>query len=260
MNDYLSKPVDPVALERCLRRWLAPVEPPASPADDAPGRAARLARLAQVQGLDAPAALARLSGNEALYRRMLQMFIAHHGADDERLLELQRRGEPSALRALAHALAGAASAIGARTIEQGARALLAATAATAAVDGAARDATRALALVLHQGLDALRAALADGEAPQPPRRVGPDPAASAPIGPGGPQAASDAARATLQQLRPLLASHDTAALPLFERERARLGRVLGAGVEELGRHLNAFDFGAALRCLQQLIDHDGTAG
>jgi PAS domain S-box-containing protein len=275
MNDFLSKPVEPRALERCLRQWLLPASTPtsaplvaASPhltagtagtpgAGSATGGGREWPRPGP--GFDATAARARLSGNAGLYLRMLQTFVAHHGEDATQLLAFADQGRTDALHALAHALIGAASAIGAVAIEQAARELQALTGASTPVreqGRAVRDATQALVQALHSGLAALNETLMNEALNEKPAEAAPD----AP----GPSAAADdeaslessestqAAQAVLQRLRPLLASHDTAALALFERERASLGRAFGAAVEELGRPLNAFDFGAALAALQRL--------
>ncbi|HNU11654.1 MAG TPA: PAS domain S-box protein [Rubrivivax sp.] len=267
MSDYLAKPVDPAELERCLRRWLGsvpalPPEPPRAPAAEAAHPAAAGApggwrgALTHAEGFDVDAALARVRGNDSLYRRMLAVFAAQHGDDAARLEARERDGDAAALRALAHSLAGAASAVGAFELEHAARAMQAAVPgddAGAFTPGLAQP----LAQAARRALAAIeRALVIDGQsgagigARSLSPSSGPSGAASETAPAGG---AGAAALQVLRDLQPLLASHDTAALALFERQRPTLEQACGDRANELGRYLSEFSFGAAQACLRRML-------
>jgi PAS domain S-box-containing protein len=243
MNDYLSKPVEPQALERCLMRWLRPVlpavAPPASVAHQAADDALRR-RLQALGDLDLGAPLARMRGAWPLYLRTLRMFIDHHHDDSERLGAIAEAGNAQALRALAHSLAGAAATVGAVEVMQQAQAL------QRLLDGGASpsaDAVLPLAAALRRCVQQVQAALAAAPA-------------AAPVSPGAApatRAAPAAVRAVLLQLQPLVAAHDTAALTLFERHRPALEATLGVHATALARHLDHFDFGAAQAAVLQAL-------
>jgi len=240
MNDYLSKPVEPQALERCLMRWLRPVLPAAAPAAAVVPQAADdvLRRRLQALGdLDIREPLARMRGAWPLYLRTLRMFIDHHHDDIDRLGVTAGAGNAQALRALAHSLAGAAATVGAVEVMQQAQAL------QRLLDGGASpsaDVGLPLVAALRRCVQQVQAALA--EAP-----------AAAPGGAPATRATPDALRAVLLQLQPLVAAHDTAALTLFERHRPALEATLGVHATALARHLDHFDFGAAQAAVLQAL-------
>jgi CheY-like chemotaxis protein len=218
MNDYLAKPVEPQALERCLLRWLAEPAPAPGAAPPAPAPADADAelrrRLESIDSLDTVGPLSRMRGAWGLYLRTLRMFVAHHAQDAERLAAIGSTDIP-ALRALAHSIGGAASTVGATEVMREVQAL--------------------------QG----RVAAAPGSV------VPPAAGAAAPAG-----AAADAAAAVLAELRPLLTAHDTAALALFERSRDPLLAAYGDAAERMGQALRRFDFAAAEAALAALPDAD----
>ena len=257
MSDYLAKPVEPQALEQCLSRWLAPVAAaalPPTPASVAAGLETEgllKTLVEQAPGLDVAGALARLRGNGPLYLRMLRMFVAHHGADAERLADPPPGADAKGLREIAHALAGAAATVGATEVAQHARALQAAL-STAGAGLPAADVAQPLIDALRRCLPPLQQAFDPADAPAPALPAG----APAPAG-------REAVRLALLALQPLVAAHDTVALALFERQRPLIEATLGPAARDLGEQLRNFSFGAAQACLVHalaLIDADGGAG
>jgi PAS domain S-box-containing protein len=248
MSDYLAKPVEPQALERCLLRWLAPAPPPApAPADSTAPMTGPLvapdmlrAQIEQLPVLETAGALARLRGNWPLYLRMLRMFVLHHGADAQRLADAARAADAAALREVAHSLAGASAAVGATEVMQQARALQAAMTA-AGTTPPAHGAAQPL-------IDALQRCLA------PLQQLFDRADAAPPAATGAPAAPDPAAvRRALLALQPLVAAHDTAALALFERQRPLIEAALGPDARALGEQLRNFSFGAAQACLAQAL-------
>jgi CheY-like chemotaxis protein len=117
MNDYLSKPIDRVALARTIGRWTAGIEkgdatPPAPPppaaAEPPPGNAL----------FDQDDLLERLGGNENLARRVVGGFLN----DTPRQLELLARaiggGDTETARRAAHSIKGSAANVGGRQLRE----------------------------------------------------------------------------------------------------------------------------------------------
>jgi CheY-like chemotaxis protein len=88
MNDYLAKPVEPQALERCLMRWLRPVRRPWPRHHRCPRRPTMRCCAAACRRWvtwTPVGPLARMRGAWPLYLRTLRMFISHHAGDAARL-------------------------------------------------------------------------------------------------------------------------------------------------------------------------------
>ena len=66
MNDHVAKPIDPNRLFEALGRWTHAVAAAEAAAPDTP--------MPAIDGLDTEAALRRMGGNQALYRRLLHQF------------------------------------------------------------------------------------------------------------------------------------------------------------------------------------------
>jgi len=262
MDDYLAKPVAPPLLQQCLARWLPTSQ--AGQANEAADVGLR-ARLAQVPGLSLAQGLQRVHGQWPLYRRVLVLFAAHHGGDVEQLATLAASGDADGLRRLAHSLSGAAATLGAQRVHEHGRALELALGAAPA--GVAPGALQALAGAAANALADLLAALqaipdalaAPALPPGPPAGAEGALPARAPewlttAEPALPQPAdARAVLVCLQQLAPLLASHDTAACERIDEAAPLLQAALGGVALTLRQQIHHFSFEDARATLAQAM-------
>ena len=281
MDDFVAKPVDPMALFLALLRWLSlgrpaggagtvqpgglPEVPPdvlpevlpsaspdlprrSPPADLSVAVRTALAGLPVIAGIDAALAIRQLGGNVAYFPRLLRQFALHYSGLLPGLQDLAGQGDGNALRGAAHSVRGAAGAIGATALAQQAQGI-----ETALAEGAALPSVVAgwlalvhtiehLVLSIRQGADG-----ADGG--QSPADVA-HPAAAA--------AAPDADPAPvphpwlLDQLEALLAVGDFQSGALFRRVQVPLRQQFGARIDPLAAALDVFDHEQALGVLRQL--------
>jgi len=237
MNDYIAKPVDPQALFATLRRWL-PVESvaPAQPTDAAVG-AGVLQRLAGVPGLDAITGANRLNGHVARYVDLLGIFVRAHREDGVRLRELLAAQDSAAARMLAHKLKGTAAMVGADAASRAAARL-----ENALQNGTPPDecaaALSAVTAALTPLMDTLHAIL-----------LGMNPAAERPMATKLDESGRDA---LLARLEILLARDDAAINNVFAAAAPGLRRACGADIDVLARHIEAYDYPAALELVRRL--------
>jgi CheY-like chemotaxis protein len=106
MDDYLSKPLERKALEEALLRWGGGVaEPVASLAPD-PVPVAAVVRFDRNRFLDVT------DGDEELIRELIEAFRDQAAEAIPQLEDLLRKGDPEAIRRLAHTLRGSAGTLG----------------------------------------------------------------------------------------------------------------------------------------------------
>ncbi|MDD3327407.1 MAG: PAS domain S-box protein [Zoogloea sp.] len=125
MNDFITKPVAPEALQRVLLRWLAtdaPVDPPDPPEPPAPASAPPpavgaeidwAARLAGIDGFDPLRGVAIVRGKWPIYLRILGVFLSSQAEVVDKLRACLAEGQLKDLEQLAHSLKGSAGNIGA---------------------------------------------------------------------------------------------------------------------------------------------------
>ena len=112
MNDFLTKPIEPVQLLEVILRWLpvktsAPKAPQAVPADG---------KLPELPGIDAEDGLRRMLNRQALFERVLRDFEARFTGEAARIREALAAGELSLATRLAHSVKGTSGMISARNL------------------------------------------------------------------------------------------------------------------------------------------------
>lgn len=238
MNDFIAKPLRREVLQGQLDRWLKTSLCLSGTAQDPDRHGPVLDQLRQVPGLDAEQGLHTLHQDLSLYLHLIGLFLSNHGGDGRALSNLIAADQTDSARQLAHGLRGAAGNLGMPRIQALAAELEACCKQLRCAEGG-----RSLAEQLTDELAGLDAAL------RPLL-----PVAALPLTKGN---AVDwqQARSILRQLEPLLASNDTQAQHLFHQTRELLLQALGTEAQRLERHLDDFDFDAALAVLQQNLEH-----
>jgi two-component system sensor histidine kinase/response regulator len=241
MQDFIAKPIEPDAMWLALARWLKPraglggdaaagTAPPQRPSPSA-----EPSGLPVVAGLDVASGLRHAMGKQALYRQLLEKFVAGQAQAPEAIAQALHDDDPTTAERLAHTLKGVAGNIGAHDLQQQAAALeeaLRERQPRPAV-GATLAATAAS---LHALLDALRPHLAPAAAPT----------SDAPAPAEGPTH-----HALLQRLAQLLEQDDAEAAELLAEHQATLGAALGPHYAALSQAVAGYDFEAALGALRQ---------
>lgn len=238
MNDFVSKPIDRVALQNALKRWIATREGPVA-VEDGPDRADSALALPSTPGVDISDTIRRL------------------GIDFESLLPLYRRfhrtisGQVDAIRKAveagdrdqssreAHALAGASGNLGMNALRERAKALEIAAKGAGGDLSALMEAVAAEAALVSNSLEVLRA---------------PEPAAVATSEQAGAAPPVDVGRVTAL-LGTLLESLDNSDLDGAAAALARLREALPAsapGLQAIADHVESYDFDAARAAADEL--------
>ncbi|MEO5352388.1 MAG: response regulator [Magnetococcus sp. XQGC-1] len=122
MNDHVTKPIDPDQLYTLLLRWIPARSVPQQSAEPAPpvvqpaGWNRRQQEWLTEAGLDWAEGLARVGGNEQVYRQILRRFSQGHQQTVADLRLALERGERMAARRLVHGVRGVAANLGVRQL------------------------------------------------------------------------------------------------------------------------------------------------
>jgi signal transduction histidine kinase/DNA-binding response OmpR family regulator/ABC-type phosphate/phosphonate transport system substrate-binding protein len=237
MNDHLAKPVTPGRFYAALKRWLSPREKVIAPAP-APVQHPSLAvvvesdGLPSIAGLDTAAGLVNANGRLATYRKLLSMFVEHHGGDIDRIRHALGEMQLDEARRLTHSLKGAAGTLGASALNASALALE--KAIKAAIDSGGMNEAIAgrlsdLEAEVERMLSGLRGFFSGAEAAISSPAVGSE---------------------LLHRLEAYLAVDDMRANTLWYEKRSTFTELLSADASPIQKALSRFDFVEALRLLR----------
>jgi two-component system sensor histidine kinase/response regulator len=123
MNDYISKPVNPIELYKSLHKWLRPKIPSSNAAatgDRKNERDDQMDRLRQLISIDIENGLKRVNGNQTLYCKLLAQFYRNH---QNFLQELDHSMKTDLKQAafIVHSLKGVSGNLGAKHLYEAAK-------------------------------------------------------------------------------------------------------------------------------------------
>ncbi|MDR0882876.1 MAG: response regulator [Candidatus Adiutrix sp.] len=226
MNDFISKPIDPVELNRVLLKWLPPDK--ISFAEEAKWAPPMIAPPANhgSQNLNQTAGLANFQNNYQLYQKILSNFKRDNSGIAEKIGSLLAEGDRATAHRLAHTLKSTAALIGAERLRPAAYAVEMALAGNGGpVETQQLEALGAeLSLVLSE----LSQIIADQP---PPKEIG--------------DLDTDRALALLDNLEPLIKAGNLRYLGLLEEAELVLAPV-GAVYAEFAARLEDHDFPGAM--------------
>ncbi len=116
MNDYVSKPIDPDTLYDVLAKWVNLPDQLAAPASTAALAADAAESTLDLPGIDVAGAMARLGGNEAIFLRLLTIFVEDFSAAPRALREAIDAGDLARAAELVHKVRGASGNLSANAL------------------------------------------------------------------------------------------------------------------------------------------------
>ncbi|MFO1421869.1 MAG: PAS domain S-box protein [Candidatus Competibacteraceae bacterium] len=254
MNDHIAKPIDPQELFDKLRQWVQPTrqtaasgvgavatEPAALPLavlDERPVEPAAPS-LTEIAGLDTSLGLRQVAGRDALYRRLLDQFVASQTDAPARIAAALAASDWATAERAAHTLKGVAAQIGA---------------------GAIRALAEQLEQATHQHqpatvLGPLQAAIAaalSGLITAIAARLPPPPAA-----PAASEVDRDRWRALCVQLAQQLREGDAASQQFLSEHEAVFRGMLCARFAEIAEAIGRYDLELALDRLREAVASQG---
>ena len=234
MNDHVSKPINPDALFATLRRWAMPRQIDAESSVSRSLRTVDDTILIEIEGVDVRNGLARVAGNQRLYKDLLMGFAMDQckvGAEISAAIE---RGDAKLAERIAHSVRGVAGNLSIANIFSSA----------GSVERAIRERDPALPALLREfrslldnQVHAIQQALPDASTDRVRNRD------------FDAREASSAAR----RLRELLEASDGSATEAFSALSDAVGSVVDKPrLDALGVAINGFDFEAALSKLSEI--------
>ena len=234
MNDFVTKPIEPLNLWSALVKWIQPRDGLGQvqrPSERKPAaESSVLLAVTDIEGLDARVGLSRASGNADLYIQLLKRFVKsqEHTASD--LLRLVNTGDAQTAERIAHTVRGVAGNLGAAELQEDAHQLETALRHASPLPELL-DRVRAVTASLARVRGALRRAL-NLESEE------------------AVELSAAEASVALSTLRDYLENDDAQAVDAFNRLQATLRRTLGeACFRRAEAALEAFDLEQALEQL-----------
>jgi two-component system, sensor histidine kinase and response regulator len=222
MDDYLSKPIDPEALEAVLVRWihLTRLNAEITPDDASDSRP-----IPAIAGINTAEGLKRLRGNHRLYREMLERFVNDYATLHNQWPHLTTQQQLPLL----HNLKGVAATLGATALSREAQQLE----AICHQRPLESHEGEALLSTLQSDLQHISAALEQNRPATAEKSV---------------DTAADLASLlpTLRQFDDLLGKADLQVIEIMQQIRPILRQTpLASAADQVARHLDNFDFDAA---------------
>ena len=113
MNDFIAKPIDPKALNRCLLKWLPAGKVTIQKSTSQTDYAGTQSRKETRSYVDRDLGLQNSSGDPDLYRQLLKHFIRDHSDDTAKIKTALEQQDANLARRIAHTIKSTAALIGA---------------------------------------------------------------------------------------------------------------------------------------------------
>jgi CheY-like chemotaxis protein/anti-sigma regulatory factor (Ser/Thr protein kinase) len=240
MNDFISKPIDQLELNRVLMAWLPPEKLTFSE------NMKMLAAVSETEDnavLDRKVGIANFQGDETLYNKVLKDFCRIHEADTATIATLLRAGDVVGAQRIAHTLKSTAATIGAKALRQAALMVETALSGYGECNGELLEyLERALSLVLNELARFVPVLKESRDEGRPVDR--------------------SKAAALLDKLEPLLMTGSASCLALMEEAGEILSAANGGVYEAFAARMGDLDFPGALALLptlRQAVDLQGGA-
>jgi CheY-like chemotaxis protein/HPt (histidine-containing phosphotransfer) domain-containing protein len=237
MNGHITKPIDLHSLHQNLAQWLpAATVPPAAAAPPAPPAGDDVWLPEASSDIDTPAALERLGNKRALYRQILLDFVEEHRATDAAIEAALEAGETDGAARKLHALKGVVGNLGMVRLYE---TIVRLEDSLKAGQTPRRD-INAFHGAFSRVMEVL-AGLSSVAEPVAPRRA----------------ADLDALPPLLSALAGYLREGSPRSADILPALRAALGGAADEEMKTLAAHVEAFDFEAAEKLLDRLIERLG---
>jgi CheY-like chemotaxis protein len=242
MNDHVAKPIDPGTFFATIARWTRVREQPVPEVSTKATAQENKIDLPEIEHVDVATGLARVAGNQRLYRELLTQFVAKQAAAGEKIRRALESEDRQQAERLAHSLKGAAGNLGITEIFHSAGNVERAIREShSEIQNLLKELTSAMDRQIHTIQAALLRANADGGARMD----------SPPIEP-------EKALAAMTRLKELLESSDAEASEVYTNLAIMVrGMVDPSRLEALGAAVKTFDFDTALKRLNDVAREFG---